>query len=337
MTTSLSRPRRPVRQPWSLERLLHERALALEYALDKSTHSSYSSALRSYLSFCDRQQFPIEPTEQTLSLYAIYECHHIEPRSVDSYLSGICSELEPFYPNVRKIRSSTLVSRTLRGGKRLYSQPVKRKRALTSDDMDLAYTHLHHSSQYDDRLFLAQLFTGFYALSRLGELVWPDRRDLRSFSKVSRRTTVVLTEHTFEFTLRSHKSDKQFSGDCVLIHDDSLAGPRSIQIFKSYLSQRDRTFPCRAELWLRQDGSIPTRSWFIRRLRAIFADDSTISGHSMRAGGATALALAGVPGSLIQATGRWSSSSWELYIRKHPVLMQALTLAEQRHPQPQGA
>ncbi|RDX39623.1 hypothetical protein OH76DRAFT_1297419, partial [Lentinus brumalis] len=244
--------------------------------------------------------FPIEPTEQTLSLYAIYECHHIEPRSVDSYLSGICSELEPFYPNIRKIRSSALVSRTLRGGKRLYSQPVKRKRALTSDDIDLIFTRLHQSTQYDDILFLAQLLTGLYALMRLGELVWPDRHELRSFSKVSRRTTVVLTEHSFEFTLRTHKSDKQFNGDTVLVHDDSLAGPRVVNLFKAYLSFRDRTFPCRAELWLRRNGSIPTRSWFIRRLRAIFPDDSSVAGHSMRAGGATALALAGVTGSLIQ-------------------------------------
>ncbi len=331
MTSLPIRPRpRPERLPWSLERLLHERALALENALDKSTHSSYSSALRSYLSFCDRQHFPVEPTEQTLSLYVIYECHHIEPRSVDSYLSGVCSELEPFYPNVRKIRSSTLVSRTLRGGKRLFSQPVKRKRALLSDDVDQAFSHLHNSTSYDDILFLTQLLTGFSALMRLGELVWPDRHDLRSFSKVSRRTTVLLKAYSFEFTLRTHKSDKQFSGDSVLVHDDSLAGPRAVHLFKAYLSSRDRAFPCRAELWLRQNGTIPTRSWFVRRLRAAFHDDSSVSGHSMRAGGATALALAGVPGSLIQATGRWSSSSWELYVRKHPVLMQALTLAEQR-------
>ncbi|TFK78868.1 hypothetical protein K466DRAFT_534203, partial [Polyporus arcularius HHB13444] len=300
MTTRPARPRRPERQPWSLERLLHERALALEHALDKSTHSSYSSALRSYLSFCDRQHFTIEPTEQTLSLYVIYECHHIEPRSVDSYLSGICSELEPFYPNVRKIRSSTLVSRTLRGGKRLYSQPVKRKRALTSDDIDLAFERLHCSTKYDDLLFLTQLLTGFYALMRLGELVWPDRHDLRSFTKVSRRTTVLLTTHSFEFTLRTHKSDRQFSGDSVLVHDDSLAGPRVVELFKTYLALRDSAFPCRAELWLRHDGSIPTRSWFIRQLRTMFLDDPLVCGHSMRAGGATALALAGVSGSLIQ-------------------------------------
>ncbi|RDX48895.1 hypothetical protein OH76DRAFT_638510 [Lentinus brumalis] len=330
MTPPPSRPRRAVRLPWSLERLLHERALALENALDRSTHSSYSSALNSYLSFCDRQKFPIDPTEHTLSLYVIYECHHIEPRSVDSYLSGICSELEPFYPAVRKIRSSTLVSRTLRGAKRLYSQPVKRKRALTPEDLELAFTHFSGSSQsYDDNLFLTQLLTGFHGLMRLGELVWPDSLELRTFFKVSRRTAVALSEHSYEFSLRTHKSDKQFSGDTVLVHD-SVTQPHVVNLFTRYLSARDRTFPCRAELWLRHNGTIPTRSWFIRRLRSVFHDDLTICGHSMRAGGATALALAGVPGSLIQATGRWSSSAWELYVRKHPVLMHALTLAKQR-------
>src|SRR5882724_5086451 len=35
--------------------------------------------------------------------------HHIDPRSVTSYLSGICNTLEPYYPTVRSVRNSALV------------------------------------------------------------------------------------------------------------------------------------------------------------------------------------------------------------------------------------
>jgi hypothetical protein len=44
----------------------------------------------------------------------------------------------------------------------------------------------------------------------------------------------------------------------------------------------------------------------------------------MRAGGATALALAGIPPPLIQAAGRWSSDEFAKYIRIHPFILQAL-------------
>ncbi|RDX45993.1 hypothetical protein OH76DRAFT_1485786 [Lentinus brumalis] len=235
--------RQPFREPWSKERLILERATALEHALDRSTHSSYSSALNSYLAFCQRQNFSLEPTPDTLSLYVTFQSHHIEPRSVDAYLSGICSELEPFYPEVRTNRRSPLVARTLKGCKRLYSKPVRRKRALTRDDLNLVVSSLSHSDAYDDRLFLSLLLTGFHALLRLGELVWPDQRDLRSYSKLSRRTTVTISPDSFEFTLHSHKTDRQFAGDTVLVHK-TVSGADPYSAFTTFLAARDARHPC---------------------------------------------------------------------------------------------
>jgi hypothetical protein len=73
---------------------------------------------------------------------------------------------------------------------------------------------------------------------------------------------------------------------------------------------------------LRSNGTIPTRSWFIHRLRQFFPN--SIAGQSMRAGGATALAEAGTPPILIQAAGRWSSDTFNRYVRKSPFLFEAL-------------
>ena len=49
-----------------------------------------------------------------------------------------------------------------------------------------------------------------------------------------------------------------------------------------------------------------------------------VAGHSLRSGGATALALAGVPDDHIQARGHWSLDAYRSYIRKHPIMLQAL-------------
>lgn len=94
-------------------------------------------------------------------------------------------------------------------------------------------------------------------------------------------------------------------------------------IFSRYLESRDLLFPHYPELWLRVNSHIPTRSWFNARFQQIFKNRG-FSGHSMRAGGATALALAGAAPQLIQAAGRWSSDEFQKYIRIHPFILQAI-------------
>src|SRR5262249_38215834 len=127
--TSHSSSRRP-RTPWTRERLVHERAIALGMSLERSSKSSYSSALQSYISFCTSHHFPVDPPVDTLSLYVVYMCAHIKPQSVESYLSGICHGLEPFYLHVRDSRRHRLVTQTLAGCKKLYAAPTQRKTPL---------------------------------------------------------------------------------------------------------------------------------------------------------------------------------------------------------------
>lgn len=321
MITSSRRSRQPPRLPWTFERLVHERAIALGHALDTSTKLTYSSALNSYLNFAHLHLLPIEPTADTLSLYATYMCHHIEPRSVDSYLSGICSELEAFHPGVRAARASPLVSRTMKGFKRLRSKPIVRKRALSKDELQRAVASFGATPSHDDSLFISILLTGFHALLRLGELVWPDNPELQSYRKLSMRASVKVDAGMFEYLLPTHKADPFFEGNRIIVKR-AENGPDPHAAFRTYLARRDAVFPLRPELWLRACGTVPTRAWFMRRLRNIFPRD--IAGHSLRAGGATSLAAAGVSPATIQALGRWSSDAWLVYIRKHPALLSAM-------------
>jgi hypothetical protein len=119
MITSGIRSRQPKSHvAWTREHLAHEHVLALGQAIDTSTWTNYSSVLNSYLNFIQLHNFSVEPTPDTLSLFPIYMSFHIKPDSVDTYLSGICQQLEPFFPKVRKNRKSPLVRRTLNGCKR---------------------------------------------------------------------------------------------------------------------------------------------------------------------------------------------------------------------------
>jgi len=59
----------------------------------------------------ERYEFSTKPTIEKLCFYIVHTSHHIKPSSVKSYLSGICAELEPFYPDIPAIQSSPLVTR----------------------------------------------------------------------------------------------------------------------------------------------------------------------------------------------------------------------------------
>ena len=102
--------RQPTREIWTMDRLVHERAVALGNDIDKSTLKSYSSALNSFISFVKTHQLPMEPTPDTLSFYVVYMSHFINPRSVNTYLSGITQQLTPYLLDHTLLRSGLALS-----------------------------------------------------------------------------------------------------------------------------------------------------------------------------------------------------------------------------------
>lgn len=67
---------------------------------------------------------------------------------------------------------------------------------------------------------------------------------------------------------------------------------------------------------------MPTRTFFITHLCHFFNDD--IGSQSMHAGGAMSLAENWVTPHIIQGIGHWALSTWQIYLHKHPVLLQAM-------------
>src|SRR5258708_4768716 len=136
MNLSISPSTRQHSCPCWLMGMFHKQwTLVLGAALEQSTAHTYSSAASSYITFCDLHHFPTKPMVERLCFYIMYMSHFIKPTSVKSYLSGICAELEPFYPDVCSICSSKLITCTLASCTKLYGLPANRKRALTESDL----------------------------------------------------------------------------------------------------------------------------------------------------------------------------------------------------------
>ena len=77
---------------------------------------------------------------------------------------------------------------------------------------------------------------------------------------------------------------------------------------------------------------LPTFDQHQTRLGVYLPHD--VAEQSLRPGGATSLAEAGVLPNVTQAIGRWASSAFQIYIRKNPVLLQAMLFGRPVHQHP---
>src|SRR5882724_9773363 len=132
---------------------------------------------------------------------------------------------------------------------------------------------------------------------------------------------VIMTSSMYSFTLPSHKANRFFEGNTVLIETQSSC-LLPLHPFVNYLAAWDAHFPLHPHLWLISAGTPPTYSWVVHRLKGTLGQD--IAGHSLWSGSMTALAIAGTPDDHIQAQGHWTSQSYQIYIWKHPIMLQSL-------------
>lgn len=325
MNIPITLTRQPARAPWSTEWLVWERAIALGYAIDNSSALTYNSHLQSYLTFCQNHDLPITPSPNTLSFYTVYMCHHIQPNSVSSYLSGIANSLKPFYPEVRHNRNSQVMLQTLAGCKRMQGTSVTRKHPFSKDDLRILLSAYGTSTRHNDMLFLAIAFTAWHALMRLGKCVDADNVDRRSSRKTVMRNSVTFERNSntphYSFHLPAHKADCFFKGNRIVVEKQS-SNVDPFRIFEQYLKSRDQLHPFLPQLFIKSNGLVPTRLWFLRGVCLHFS--SKYAGQSLRSGGATALTLAGAAPERIQSAGRWSSNTFQIYIQKNPIILQAL-------------
>ena len=135
----------------------------------------------------------------------------------------------------------------------------------------------------------------------------------RDFQKSITRRSVRSKESPrpyISFTFPMHKAHRFFEGSTVVLeqlvtHLLGLPGiPRSAIWSVS-------------ELWLKSDERVPTRSWFINRLKVVLPDED-IAAHSLRSGGAnsscTSWRTFGIGSKLLGAVHRTRFSSTSVKI-----------------------
>src|ERR1700742_2338758 len=152
-------------------------------------------------------------------------------------------------------------------------------------------------------------------------MVAPDDDAVFDLRRLPLRPSLTIFADRLEYTLPTSKSDLHFAGDTILLMPlRSRYCPYAV--FIRYVCSRDRFAPFNPYPWVRPDGSPPRRAWFLSRLRTFFPPSSNVSGHSLRSGGATALALKSTPDARIRDIGRcpkrskFTSENTQCYCRQ---------------------
>jgi hypothetical protein len=316
-------PRR-ARPPAKLEDL-DARVLHLQtHALEKATIDGYTTGARDYIRFCLIHHIPPDPTPQTLSRYIAFTSLSIG--SGPKYLTGARHFLHELYPAFDDNRASPSVQATIRGSKKVRADPVRRKQPIRIEHLS-AFVHSALTSRsYDKFLFATIMSCCFYGCHRSGELVLKSKKNV-DWRKIIKRSSICFSPGYVGYRLPYHKTDPFFTGTDILFTSQEVADP--IAMLQQYVFIRDNLHGARRPLFLREDGSHPTRSWFDSILFSFV--DRSFGGHSARAGGATFYASLGLSESVIMALGRWSSEAWKIYIRENPSVRAALQLAMLHH------
>jgi hypothetical protein len=298
-------------------------------AIEHSTSKSYATGARHYLFFCLSHNLPIDPTPQTLARYIAFSSMSIA--SAPKYLTGARHFLLNFFPNFDRSRSHPSVRATIRGAKKLRADPVRRKLPLRLAHLDCFFARSVKTGSYDDLLFITILSCCFYACHRSGELIQKTISGALDWRKIIKRGSLTFEGGFAQYRLPYHKGDPFYRGTDILFMPQPCADP--VKLLQLYTTRRDSLHGARSPLFIREDGRPPSRSWFENNLFTVLGRE--YGGHSARAGGATFYASLGLSSDVIQAIGRWTSSSWKIYIRDNPTIraaQQLASLTSAQHP-----
>ena len=150
---------------------------------------------------------------------------------------------------------------------------------------------------YDDLLFATILSCLFYACHRSGKLVQKNSKDLFDWQKIIKHSSLKFSQGRAQYHPPYHKGDPFYCGTDILFLQQEVAD--TITLLQEYVDECDSIHNVCLALFLQEDGSHPTRSWFDALFFAVL--NWEFGGHSPHAGGATFYASLSLSEDVIQA------------------------------------
>ena len=279
-------------------------------ALRSNTHRTYDMHGRTMIELCREVGIdPLQPlSEQSLCVLAILYSRTHKITTLPNFISAIAWHAERLGHG--QLPRGLQWNRVQAGLQNLFSSSNVSvpSRGFTLEDLCAMYRHIDHHSFEGARDWCACLFA-FFGLLRVNEYMSAGLR----FRDVRQEPWGI------GLTIPFSKTCNQPAHVDLIRRDDQLC---PAEAFRNYL-RFVRPEHAKGLIAVFADTPSSSRalsdSDFIARIRRLIAtampgaDAMEYSGHSFRRGGASALALAGVPEATIQLHGRWSSLAYRQY------------------------
>ena len=255
----------------------------------------------------------------------------IQGASIALYMSGIrWLFVSKGWPDPTESRPRLAL--LLQASKKSHTTLKPFRRPMTVELLQEAKKFLKPDTDLRHALIWMAMVFGVIGLFRLGELV-PNSKGDKHHSFVSLQEITVVNE-AVTVRLRASKTDVTHQGVDVVMEALPLSHALSpASAFARVLSRRTRLgIQPDLPLFTAEDGLSVTKKEVVDAMNAsVSAVDTALGipsggkmfGHSLRRGGATSLAHAGVSDAVIQGLGRWKSSAYTLYIQMDPRLRRA--------------
>ena len=208
------------------------------------------------------------------------------------------------------VGESPLVQETAQGLRRLLAKPKQRKEPITPEMLKLMVESVGLTPSLTEVRLLAVCLLAFAGFMRCDELVKLQCKD------------IVFSEEGMVVNVRSSKTD-QFREGASLVIARSRAVTCPVDMMQRYCTMAEIDLTSDAMLFrgivsvkdgerLRAKGGLSysrLRELLLAKIAQMGWDPKLYGMHSLRAGGATAAANAGVPDRLFKRHGRWKSES----------------------------
>jgi hypothetical protein len=290
-----------------------------------STQESYGVGQRKLLAFAAKYNMKLTkvlPSDSnTLHAFVVWLFTYfptLQAKSAKSYLNHV-RKLHVLLGVSTEGFKGEQVKTTFDGYKRL--RPSKER---ASKRLPLTISILHDivslfedSTEWSDHLLMAVLCVGVYGLFRSGELAVKTLDGVTLTDNLLRRSNVRWETDYVAIRLDVSKSDPFREGVEIVLHRNNT--PTCPYNRLRYVWDHSPSDGPYDPLFQCSDGSPLEYVQLNDAIKicavAIGLDPNSFSGHSLRIGGATSLAILGYDAHIIKTLGRWKSLSYQLYTR----------------------
>jgi hypothetical protein len=235
--------------------------------------------------------------------------------TIHNYLYGVIHQANQATSTVNHYVYSQFpqMNKVMDGIKKTDNHMVQARLPLTIPLLSSMITHLR-SNNLHDAMIIAALTTGVHGLLRAGEMA-TDK--FNHICPLLQKDMTMYHTH-YDILLRASKTDRFGAGVTIRLYatGGSTCPVRAMTAYVKMIPphMKHNNMP----LFITSSGQALTKVLLVSTIKSLVEktgqNASLYTGHSMRRGGATSLALAGIAPSIIKQRGRWKSHTWERYV-----------------------